>query len=181
MLISRDDSQLLIIDVQENLVPVIHGQEKVVENCQWLMRAAAEFDVPVMITEQNPAGLGPTIADIAKFANDDMIISKNNFSVVSEPGFLDRLRDTERHQVVVCGMEAHVCVTQTCIELIENQYRVFLVDDAVSSRNKDDRFTAIERLQTYGVELVSKEMVFFEWQRHSEDEMFRDRIGQFFQ
>jgi len=180
MLISRDDSLLLIIDVQENLVPVIHGQQKVVENCQWLMRTASEFDVPVMITEQNPAGLGPTVADLAQFANDDMIIAKNHFSVVSEPGFLDRLRNTQRHQVVVCGMETHVCVTQTCIELIENQYRVFLVDDAVSSRSKDDRFTAIERLQAYGVELVSKEMVFFEWQRHSDDEKFRERVSQYF-
>ncbi len=180
MLIKRDDSLLLVIDVQEKLVPVIHGSERVVDNCGWLMRAATEFDVPTLITEQYPEGLGATVPALTQYAEKDVVIAKTHFSAVSEAAFIQRLRASSRHQVIVCGMEAHVCVTQTCIELIENQYRVFLVEDAVSSRNKDDRFTALERLRGYGVELVSKEMVFFEWQRFGGGDEFRDRITRYF-
>lgn len=180
MLINQDDSLLLVIDVQEKLVPVIHGSERVVDNCGWLMRAATEFGVPTLVTEQYPEGLGATVPELAKFADSDSVIAKNYFSAASHPEFVERLRTSNRHQIVVCGMEAHVCVAQTCIELIESQYRVFLVEDAVSSRSKDDRFSALERLRALGVELVSKEMVFFEWQRRGGGEEFRDRITRYF-
>lgn len=180
MLINQDDSLLLVIDVQEKLVPVIHGSERVVDNCGWLMRAATEFDVPTLLTEQYPEGLGATVPALAKLIDRQSIVAKNYFSAVSQPDFIERLRASNRHQIIVCGMEAHVCVAQTCIELIESQYRVFLVEDAVSSRSKDDRFTALERLRALGVELVSKEMVFFEWQRRGGGDEFRDRITRYF-
>lgn len=180
MLINREDSLLLVTDVQEKLVPVIHAAQSVVDNCAWLMRAAAEFKVPTLVTEQYPEGLGSTVPEIAEIASADNTISKTSFSSVSEPGFLDRVRAINRQQIIVCGMETHVCVTQTCAELVENQYLVYLVEDAVSSRSKDDRFTALERLRGFGVELVCKEMVFFEWQRRAGDSEFRDRMMRYF-
>ncbi|MGD9985714.1 isochorismatase family protein [Pseudonocardia sp.] len=171
MLLTASRSVLLIIDVQERLMPAIHDGESVVARTALLGEAAAALDVPVAATEQYPQGLGPTVAALAGFPQ--LVMPKTAFSAVAEPGF-DMLLPPGRDEVVVTGAEAHVCVLQTVLGLRERDVRVVLVADAVGSRRESDRQAALARAREHGAEVVTSEMVMFEWLRDSRHPRFRD-------
>jgi len=167
MLLARDKSQLLIVDVQEKLLGAISGKDRVVERCVRLVRAARMLNVPITLSEQYPQGLGPTVDPIRKaFANDGLVVDKVEFSCLKSEPLRERLHELRRQgrsQVVIGGIEAHVCVTQTAIDLEAQGFEAFVVADATGSRAKASRKLALERLLNAGVDIVDSEMVLFEW------------------
>ena len=170
-LIDRDRSILLLIDYQARLMPAIARAAAAVANARLLADAAALHGLPVLITEQNPDGLGPTVPELADVGAR---IKKMHFGACAESGFLDALGG--RTDVVVAGCEAHVCVLQTVTGLLEAGRRVFLVRDGLGARAPESKETAIERLRAAGAAIVTAEMVAFEWLRTCEHAAFRKTV-----
>jgi len=165
-------SVLLLVDLQQRLMPAIHDGDAVVERARRLAEGARLLDVPTRATEQNPDGLGSTVAQLAGFPQ--LVLPKTSFGAVDEPGFATLLPPGTR-EVVVAGCEAHVCVLQTVLGLLaEGERRVVLVVDAIGSRNPADREIAIGRARAHGAEVVTSEMVLFEWLSDSTHPRFRD-------
>lgn len=163
MLIKRDQALLLVVDIQEKLAPAIFEGAEAVRNTVRLLAGAAQLGIPRFISEQYVRGLGPSLAEIRQAAGDACIFEKTHFSCMAETGVPDMLRATGRRQVILTGMEAHVCVLQTAFGLLEAGFEVFLVADATSSRTRDNRELAIQRMRAAGICIVSCEMVLFEW------------------
>ncbi|MFA7606048.1 MAG: isochorismatase family protein [Rhodocyclaceae bacterium] len=172
MLMNRDKSTLLIIDVQTRLAPAIHDGQRVVERCIWLAGVANRMSVPVVVTEHFPDKIGATLDAVKAVTPDACYVSKQCFSGQAE-GRLDATAVGERRQVVVCGTEAHVCVQQTALELRWAGKEVFVVADASGSRDPANRDLAFERMRAHGIEIVSSEMVAFEWLQRGGTELFR--------
>ena len=164
------DSTLLIVDTQVRLMPAIHDAEGVVRRCILIATAARELGIHVIGTEQNPDGLGPLLPEIGALC--DTTLSKFHFSAPREPGFLERL-PAGRDTVVVTGCEAHVCALQTALGLLDTGHAVKWVADAVGSRHPHDRLAATERARRAGADIVTTEMVIFEWLGSSEHAAFR--------
>jgi nicotinamidase-related amidase len=165
MLLAHDKSQLLIIDVQEKLLPAMSDQ-RVVERCVRLVRAARTLDVPITLSEQYPQGLGPTVAPIREaLGYAGSVMEKVEFSCLKNGALRERLHELRRQgrpQVIIGGIEAHVCVAQTAIDLEEQGFEAFVVADAVASRTKASRRLALARLLKSGADVVDSEMVVFE-------------------
>jgi nicotinamidase-related amidase len=162
---------LLLIDLQQRLMPAIHDGESVVARTVRLAEAARLLDVPIRATEQYPAGLGPTVPQLADYPQE--ILTKTTFSAAEDPGF-PALLPAGDGLVVVAGCEAHVCVLQTVLGLLGSGRRVALAADATGSRDPADRAVALDRARRHGAEIVTSEMVLFEWLRDSRHPKFRD-------
>ena len=167
--LDRDTSALLVIDFQSRLMPAIEDSAPVVANARRLLDAAALLDVPVLFTEQNANGLGPTMPELRMEKSG--LFHKMTFDACRMPGFLDAL--PAGRNLVVAGCETHVCVLQTVLGLVAAGRHVSLVRDAVGSRRAESKETAIRRLEHHGVEIVTTEMVVFEWLRTAEDPRLR--------
>lgn len=178
MLIDRDHSALLVVDVQERLLPHIHDWQRLLANVVWLVQVAQSMDVPVMASEQYPKGIGPTHADVRALLPAGSIAEKLHFSCAAAR-CLPGLAGAERRQVVICGIESHVCVLQTALELRWQGREVFVVADAVASRDPASREFALARMRAHGVELVTREMVAFEWLRQAGTAEFREISNSF--
>ena len=174
MLITGERSSLLVVDVQEKLCPVMDDPRAVLHNGARLMRGAARLGIPVTVTEQYPEGIGPTMFDLRELTGPENVLQKRTFSSAAEETIVARLRDIGRPQVVVCGIEAHVCVLQTALGLKEIGYEVYVVRDACSSRRVSDRDAAFARMAAAGVGVVTTEMALFEWVGDSRHEAFRE-------
>nr|VFK25097.1 MAG: Nicotinamidase-related amidase [Candidatus Kentron sp. MB]VFK29859.1 MAG: Nicotinamidase-related amidase [Candidatus Kentron sp. MB]VFK74971.1 MAG: Nicotinamidase-related amidase [Candidatus Kentron sp. MB] len=173
MLIDEYSSCLLIVDVQEKLIPAIHNRDAVIEHCAWLMKVADVVGVPLLVSEQYPAGLGPTVSALRELASREAFMEKVHFSCVSETECESRIDTLERNQIVIAGIEAHVCVLQTALDLVATGRQVFVVADAISSRNPQDVALAMARMRNAGVVVVSREMVLFEWAHRSDTGRFK--------
>lgn len=173
MLIQPDKSLLLVVDIQDRLLPAVDSPQQLQDNCRWLMEIARYLEVPVMATEQYPRGIGHTAAPLRELLPDDAVLEKTWFSCASEPACNDGIAALGRNQVVVIGIEAHVCVLQSAIELQRQGRDVFVVADCISSRNPADRALALERMRQAGIQIVSREMVAFEWMRKAGTDSFR--------
>ncbi len=194
MLLDFEESQLVLVDYQEKLMPAIFEGEQALRNATTLARIARLLQVPVFGTEQNPSKLGTNAPELRALC--DKTLSKMFFSAVPE-GLNEWLRppakpqggnarslpkhlqkpqqqDPERNSIVIAGCEAHVCLLQTALELLEDEFEVWVVTDACSSRTERNRDAAFDRLAGAGAELVTTEMVAFEWLRSCEHEHFRD-------
>ena len=167
-------SLLLAVDLQSRLMPAIEDAQAVMANVGRLMDAAALLGVPVFITEQNPRGLGTSVPEIA--ARGLPTLHKMAFDATQEVEF-DAFLPTSRTDAVVVGCEAHVCVMQTVLGLIRQGRRVFLVRDAVGSRRAENKETAITRMIRAGAEIVTAEMVIFEWLGTCEHPRFREVLS----
>jgi len=181
MLINSDHSCLLVVDIQEKLAPGIHQPEKLIENCLWLIKAAQLFDIPVMASEQYPRGVGPTVAPLRALIPENCIEEKLIFSCADSAECLQMIEQQQRNQVVIVGMESHVCVLQTALRLNELGKEVFVVADAISSRDPLDIELAIARMSKAGIHIVSREMVAFEWLRGSGAPQFKTFSKEFLQ
>ena len=170
MLLSAERSVLLLVDLQQRLMPAILDAESVVSRAARLAEAALLLDVPVLATEQYPAGLGPTVESLAGYPR--ATLAKTAFSAAADPGFAALLPAGTR-EVVIAGVETHVCVLQTALDLLGPRYRVVLAADAAGSRDPADHQAAIDRARQNGVEVVTSEMVLFEWLRDSRHPGFR--------
>lgn len=173
MLIQEENSLLLIVDIQEKLAPAIDQGEAAIRNNKRLLQSAQQLRLPVFVSEQYVRGLGPTIPAIKTLAVNAHFFEKTHFSCTRQPGVLEMLKATGRQQVILSGMETHVCVLQTAFGLLHAGFEVFLVADAVSSRTPDSRRLAIARMQAAGIYIVSTEMVLFEWLEEAATEQFR--------
>ena len=155
-----DDTLLFIVDVQERLLPAMHGAEQVERNCALLARAARQLDIPILLTEQNPARLGRTVDSIAAVAMQ-VAMPKMRFSACTEQT-RTALAATGRRTVLLCGIEAHVCVLQSALDLLDLGYTVFVPDDAIASRQAANQQVAGERLRLAGALPTSAESAIFE-------------------
>jgi nicotinamidase-related amidase len=173
MLIDADNSSLLVVDVQERLLPHIHDWQRVLDNVMWLVQVATRIGVPVMATEQYPKGIGSTQAELAALLPPGSVAEKIHFSCVADR-CLPGLAGADRRQVVVCGTESHVCVLQTVLELRQQGKEVFVVAEAVGSRDPEHKALALERMRRHGVDVVCREMVAFEWLRRAGTPLFRE-------
>ncbi len=169
--LSLDQSLFLIIDLQARLLPSIYEGAEVIAITKKIQTAAEHLDIPVLFTEQNPAGLGSTIPDLT-IPGPDRLITKMTFNSCPADGFKMAVKDYQ--QIIVAGTEAHVCVLQTVFGLLEMGKRVYVLEDAVSSRSPANRKAALARMEKHGAEIVTSEMVLFEWLQTAENPKFRD-------
>jgi len=203
MLLDADDCQLVLVDYQTRLMPVIFEQELVVANAVRLARMARLMDVPVWGTAQNPDKLGQNLPEVQAAIDSarGKTMAKMHFSAASD-GLIEWLRpparkvpqgnarslprhlqkppeaqEEGRSMVVIAGCEAHVCLLQTALELLEEEFDVWVVTDACGSRTERNRDAAFDRLAGAGAELVTTEMVAFEWMRECEHPAFRDMLA----
>ncbi len=179
MLIDADRSMLLVVDLQERMVPAIPDHDEVVANAAWLVRVAQKLGVPVAATEQYAKGLGTTVGPVRRLLPDDAIGGKTRFSCVAAQ-CLAPLPGHDRPQAVLVGVEAHVCLLQTALELLEEGKEVYVVADCVGSRRPQDRDVALERLRQEGARIVTREMVVFEWLGEAATPLFREVSREFF-
>jgi nicotinamidase-related amidase len=163
-------SMLVVIDMQTRLIPAVDGAASVVANAHRLVEAAKLLGAPALFTEQNPNGLGPTVAQLAP--DPAAVVPKMTFDACRSPEFL--LRAPADRATVIAGCEAHVCVLQTALGLIDRGRRVFVARDAIGSRRAESKEAAIARMARHGVEIVTVEMVVFEWLGTAEHARFRE-------
>ena len=159
---AAEDTTLIIIDIQEKLFRVMHEKDNLSANTIKLVKGIRALEIPIIVTEQNPASLGPTLPDISSLLPNIEPITKFDFSCCNEEVFLRKLDELKRNQVLLCGIEAHICVYQTAIDLSDMGYEVQVVTDCVSSRTPANRDTALTRMELEGVMPTSTEMVLFE-------------------
>ena len=204
MLLDADDSQLVLVDYQVRLMPSIFEGDLVVDNAVRLARMAQAMMVPVWATEETPAGLGPNVPAVqtAIEAAGGKTLEKMHFSALAD-GLIEWLRppvrkppqggnarslpkhlqkaaaepEEGRSTIVIAGCEAHVCLMQTALDLLEEDFEVWVVTDACSSRSERNRDAAFDRLAGNGAELVTTEMVAFEWLRTAEHPLFKEILG----
>lgn len=160
-LMSVGDTALLVVDVQEKLVPSIAGHRRVVWNIRRLIDGARILGLPVVATEQYPKGLGPTISELAERLDETP--SKLTFSCLGCADLFARFADQGISKLLVSGMETHVCVQQTVLDLLSGGWRVYVAVDAVGSRMEIDRSTALGRMDSSGATLTTTEAALFEW------------------
>jgi nicotinamidase-related amidase len=174
MSLDRHQSVLLMVDFQTRLMPAIHEGRAVLERASLLAEAAKQLGVPIVATEQNAAGLGPTVAELQAYAGTP--VAKRHFDACREPNLLAAL-PAGRPCIVAMGCETHVCFMQTVLGLLAQDRMVFVAADAVGSRRPADKSSALARMARAGAELVTAEMVVFEWLAHCDDPAFRSMLA----
>jgi nicotinamidase-related amidase len=162
-MLAPERSLLLVIDIQEKFVPVIPGYERLVARTGILIQACNRLEVPVIVSEQYPKGLGHTVPELQQvLAPDTAVMEKTAFGCGGDPAILGQIFDWGRKQIMVCGIEAHVCVNQTVHQLLSEGYQVHLMRDAIASRNPDDAGTAFAKMTQSGAIPGCVEMALFE-------------------
>jgi nicotinamidase-related amidase len=175
-LCEADNSQLVIVDVQQRLVAAIPAEslKLMTENIELLIDAAAILGIPTLCSEQSPAGLGSTITAIAEHLPGEIEkIEKTCFSCAGAEAFQQQIESSQRRQIILAGMESHVCILQSAVQLVQQGLEVFVVEDAVCSRRAMHHRNALERLRQAGVIVTNVESVIFEWMRDARHEHFR--------
>jgi nicotinamidase-related amidase len=160
--LTRTRAGLVVVDVQQRLLPAIFEKERVLQNVLRLIQGAAILKVPVFATEQYRKGLGPTAPEVAVAIPGFAPMEKLAFSACGAAGFLTALKNRKVSETILCGIEAHVCVSQTCLDLLDDGFRVFVAADAVSSRTPENYRVGLDRMRAAGAVIVSTEMVLFE-------------------
>jgi nicotinamidase-related amidase len=174
MRILRENSIGLVIDIQERLVPAMEENEVLVENCKKLIQGLQILGVPMLVTQQYTKGLGETIEDVKALFTDFQYIEKKDFSCYDEPVFAEKLAVSGAKNVIICGIESHVCVLQTAIDLKASGYTPVVVSDCVSSRSFDNLDMAAERFRHEGIMMTSFESILFELTRSAGAPGFKD-------
>lgn len=175
MRLDRDSSLLLVIDIQQRLAPAIQDYERVTARTQALVSATELFGIPKLVTEHCPQQIGPLVGPLrSRFAHDELF-GKTAFSATDHPEFVQRVRASGRRQVVMTGMETHVCVMQAALGLRAEGLDVWIADDAVGSRPaaQRDRELALARMRAAGCIVAGTETILFEWTKFANDERFR--------
>lgn len=170
---TREESLLLIVDFQQAMLKAIDSWEKVARKVNQLIRAANILDVPILLTEQYKKGLGETHPEVLREIPSPTVFQKEHFSACLEPDFLPTVQAFRRGKIVVVGMETHVCVLQTCLDLIASGFQVHLVADAVASRVNENREIGVDLLRQAGAVVSSAEIVIFQWARRANTDDFR--------
>jgi len=169
-----ENASLLIVDIQGNLANSMYGKELLFKNAQKLIKGIQILGIPIICTEQNPKGLGPTIPEIADLLSNIQPISKMTFSCCQNDRFIQALKALNRKQILIAGIETHVCIYQTSSDLVDLGYEVQVVTDAVSSRNIENKEIGLRKMRDCGVSLTSVETALFELLKVAEGEQFRE-------
>ena len=172
------------IDFQGRLMELVYRHDSLVEDTSRLFRLADLVEVPIVVTEQYPRGLGPTVPALKEvleqLATPVRWVEKVSFSCCGEPLFvqaLDALREPGRRQIVLAGIEAHICIVQTCLDLLERGEEVFVSSECVTGRGTEARQWALERMRQAGAQIVSTESLAFEWARTKDHPAFKQISG----
>ena len=168
---------MIIVDVQQRLLPATFEPQRVVQNTVRLIQEAGILKVPIFATEQYRKGLGPTVPEVATAIPGFAPMEKLAFSACGAAGFIPALERKQVSQAILCGIEAHVCVTQTCLDLLDAGYRVFVAEDAVSSRTPENYRCGLDRMRAAGAVIVSSEMVLFELLERAGTEEFKQILN----
>lgn len=173
-MLNVEDSILVIIDVQERLVGASKYGNEVAENMTKLAKAANMLDIPTLVTEQYPKGLGSTVENLRiALAPNSFVTEKASFSAMQEPQFAEQIKSLNKKQIVIGGIETHICVLQTAAELIKEGYEVYVIKDACASRKKDEYKAGLELLKQYGAKISCVEITLFEWLKTSKHPEFK--------
>ena len=172
-MLDAQNAVLVVIDVQGKLAQLMHEKEQLFENVKRIIQGAQVLDIPILWTEQNPEGLGPTTPQIAELMPELNPIPKFSFSCCGAPRFAESLQELGRNQALLAGIETHVCVYQTAIDLLRQDYEVHVVADAVSSRAAFNRQIGLEKMKDAGAKLTSVETALFELLRVAEGPKFK--------
>ena len=165
LLVDSKDSILVVVDVQEKLTGAMPKgvQTRIFEQINILLTASETLSIPVIVTEQYPAGLGNTAAEL-NISGSMVIVEKTHFSCVKEEKFLTQIEaNNGRKQIILTGMESHICILQTAFDLQLQGYQVYVVEDAISSRSKANQYNALQRLRNAGIVVTNVESMIFEW------------------
>lgn len=163
MTLNAADSLLLVVDVQAKLAPAMADPVPLIAAAATLMKGAAALGVPILVSEQYPQGLGATVPELAALAPAGAILAKTSFSCAGDPAIAERLGAGGRRTIVIAGIEAHVCVLQTALDLRAKGLTVAVAADATASRKRESRARALDRLARADVAIVDVEMCLFEW------------------
>lgn len=172
MRLSADDSLLLMVDFQAGLLPAIEDADAAVQEAGWLGGVAGELGVPIWLTEQAPEKIGHSVSALTERLGEHRVWEKRHFGVMEEPDFRRALEATKRRQIVICGAEAHICVLQSALGLLEAGYELYWLVDASVSRRRQEASLALARLQGHGGIGVSADMVAYEWLYRCDGELF---------
>lgn len=177
-IIAAARSQLMVIDLQERLLPAMKDPESILKRAEAIVESATELGIPLLMSEQYPQGLGTTIKSLRELAGGaSEAVSKVEFSCMAHAGLasrvLDQAAEAQRDQVIIVGVEAHVCVLQTALDLVARDVQVYVVADATGSRKQLDYELSLSRMRQEGVRIVSTEMLLFEWVKKAGTESFR--------
>lgn len=172
-ILKTDEAVLVIVDIQERLAAVMTERQRVVENCLHLIELAGLQNIPVILNEQYPKGLGPTVAELKEALQPYQPHEKVTFSCCGMGTFFQTLSAAGRKKVILCGMETHVCVLQTCIDLLAKGYVVHAVSDAICSRTKENYRTALEYMRDAGAVITCTETVLFQLLEKAGTEEFK--------
>jgi nicotinamidase-related amidase len=174
-MLTLDNTALVIIDVQGRLAQLMYQKETLFDNLQKIIKGAQVLELPIIWNEQLPEKLGPTAPEIAELlVNTTQPIAKASFSCCGNPPFMETLKGNQRKQVLLAGIESHICVYQSCLDLLNLGYEVQVVADAVSSRTAENRQIGLERMKEAGATLTSTEMALFELLRVAEGPKFKE-------
>ena len=171
-IINVKDSILIIIDVQERLMPVIYEGDRIIKNINVLIKGAEILQLDTVITEQYPKGLGTTVSALERQDSTE-VFEKETFSCLLQPNLLQKLKDTNKKDLILCGAESHICVLKTALDALHQGFKVHVVADAVSSRTADNKHLALERIRQSGGYIVSVEMILFMLMEKAGTETFR--------
>ncbi|MBZ0166180.1 MAG: isochorismatase family protein [Candidatus Omnitrophica bacterium] len=175
MLYSVEQSVLVVLDLQGNLARGMHNKDVLFRNICCLIQTAQYLEMPILVTEQVPEKIGRTIPEIlGVFTTDPPVIAKESFSCWRSPQFKKVVTDIQRREIIICGIEAHVCVSQTVLDLIQDGFRVGCVADAVSARTADNRRVGLRRIRAAGADILSVEMIATELLKTSTHPKFRE-------
>ena len=168
-------SHLLVIDVQTRLAQVMSERKSLLRNCEILIKAARLLDVPITVTEQYPKGIGPTEPELVNALENSVApVEKTCFSCCGSDDFNAVIKQHKKTQMVLCGIEAHVCVLQTTMDLLQSGKQVYVAADAIDSRNKDNKKLALDRMQQAGAIITCTESIVFEWLQDAKHEQFKN-------
>lgn len=172
-ILHKQDAILVIVDIQERLAAVMGEGQKVIANCLHLINAAGLLRIPVLLTEQYPKGLGPTVNEIKDALETYGPMEKIAFNCCKEPDFLSKIAFTGRRKIILTGMETHICVLQTCLGLLKEGYSVHTANDAVCSRKPENHKTAIEFMRDAGAVITCTETILFQLLEKAGTEEFK--------
>ncbi|MFO7749467.1 MAG: hydrolase [Desulfobacteraceae bacterium] len=173
---STDNTVLIVIDVQGKLAQLMHDRDKLFSSLETIIKGMKILDVPIILLEQIPKNLGGTIKEVADLLPETPPIAKHTFSCCNNEAFMERFNSLGRNQVLLTGIETHICVYQTGVDLLKEDYEVQVVADGVSSRTAENRKIGIDRLKQAGARVTSTEMILFELMKAAEGEAFKEIV-----